>query len=479
MTERMTIGCLSAMLSAAVTCGVRAADVPAVTLTFDDNPKGHIVHAAPVLERYGYRGAFCIITDGIGKSATRLTWDDVRELRRRGHEIVSHTRSHKNLVRLLAEKGADAVLSELTESRDAIRRETGAAPRYLCFPFNHADAAVNALVCKSGMVPMGVARRNFGAGTTPAVFAACLDSIIAGKGGARDLLFHGITKESGGWNPLPSLAVFEACIAALAEREKKGLIRVVGYEEFAGRRRGRLCLTFDDRNWPRWVAAMSLFAKWDARVSFFASGRLDVSALADLKRLYDAGHTVGPHTVNHLDAPDVVAGSGFDAYWEKEVAPQMAAFASVGIVPRSMAYPNNRHSAESDAGFVARGITRLRAGVPRSRPYDPKGLRRASLVPFPELDAMYLAEQAVRTNAVMPGVGIGAAYQTDIDDLCAGLRRAASRNETVVFFSHDISGNPNPISMKTEWLERILETAAEEGMSIVGFDDLPPLAGNP
>jgi peptidoglycan/xylan/chitin deacetylase (PgdA/CDA1 family) len=220
---------------------------------------------------------------------------------------------------------------------------------------------------------------------------------------------------------------------------------------------------------------MPLFAKYGARASFFPNGRLDSDALKALRRLYDAGHTVGPHTVHHRNATDVVSKAGFDAYWEKEVEPQMSAFASVGIRPRAMAYPNNRHSAVSDACFVARGITRLRAGVPNSRPYDPKGLKRASLVPFPKLHAMYLTPEYVRTNAVMPGVGIGAAYQTDIEDFCAGLRHAAARNETVVVFSHDICAKPNAISMKTEWLERILKTAAEEGMTVCGFDDLPAL----
>lgn len=239
--------------------------------------------------------------------------------------------------------------------------------------------------------------------------------------------------------------------------------------------RGRLCLTFDDRNWDRWVKAMPIFKKYSARASFFPNGNLNGEALSALKKLHDAGHTVGPHTLNHLNAPEVVARKGFDVYWKEQVAPQLSALAEVGIAPRSMAYPNNRHDEISDAGFVRYGITRLRAGVKNSRPYDPKGLKVKSLVPFTKLDAMYLTEDYVRTNALMPGVGIGPAYQTDIDDLCAGIRLAASRNATIIFFSHDIADNPNAISMKTSWLERILKTASEAGMAIVGFDDLPPL----
>lgn len=478
MNAGMRFVAISALAVAGTMCFCRAsgASVPVVTLTFDDNPKGHVLHAAPVLERHGYKGTFCIVTSWIGTDAKRMTWDDVRELKRRGHEIVSHTVTHADLLKTNREKGDDAVRAELTGSRDAIRRETGAAPRFLCYPFGQKDDRVDAMVRSAGMIPMGLRRINFGTGTTPASFARYLDSLIAGKNPAPvDILFHGITAETGGWRPFASLADFEGCIAALAEREKKGLIKVVDYNVFAGRGRGRLCLTFDDRNWPRWVAAMPIFAKYGARASFFPDGRLNAEALAAVKLLYDAGHTVGPHTVKHRNAPAYVAEHGFDEYWKKEVQPQMADFASAGIRPRSMAYPNNRHSAETDAGFVARGIERLRAGVPGSRPYDPKGLKRETLVPFPELDAMYLTEEYVRTNAVMPGVGIGSAYNTDIDDFCAGLRRAAARNETVVVFSHDIAPEANAISMKTGWLKRILETASREKMTISGFDDLPRL----
>ena len=446
--------------------------VPVVTLTFDDNPKGHYTIAAPVLERYGFRGTFNIVIDRVGGDGRKMNWDEIRDLRRRGHEIASHTASHKNLPALYAEKGESPVMRELAVSRDVIRRETGSAPRFLCHPFVQSSSEVDSAVRSAGMTPMLLCRHNFGTGTTPETFAGFLDGLIAGKTEKADILFHGITKETGGWRPLASAADFEGCIAVLAEYARKGRIRVVDYATFSGQGRGTLCLTFDDRSFDNWVAAIPVFREYGARASFFASGELDGRALAALKRLYEAGHTVGPHTVNHLSAPDTVKRDGFDAYWEKEIAPQMQAFASVGIFPRAMAYPNNSRDAATDAGFVARGMERLRAGVRGARPYDPKGLKKAKIIPFPELDAMYFGKEHIRTNALMGAAGIGSAYRTDIDDLCAGLRRAAACGETVVFFSHDISENPNGIGMRLDWLKQILSTARTEGMDILGFDDL-------
>lgn len=57
----------------------------------------------------GWRGTFCIVTDWVGKDSSKLTWDDVRELVRRGHEIATHTKTHRNLVELLKAGKGDEV----------------------------------------------------------------------------------------------------------------------------------------------------------------------------------------------------------------------------------------------------------------------------------------------------------------------------------------------------------------------------------
>ena len=66
----------------------------------------------------------------------------------------------------------------------------------------------------------------------------------------------------------------------------------------------------------------------------------------------------------------------------------------------------------------------------------------------------------------------GEAYHTDINDILACIRRAAKRKEAFVLTSHGISPDAKFINMKTEWLEKILATARESGLRIVGFDEL-------
>lgn len=59
-----------------------------------------------------------------------MTWDDVRDLRRAGMEIGSHTATH----RVLQTLEPAALTGELVQSRDAIAAELGAAPRAISYP---------------------------------------------------------------------------------------------------------------------------------------------------------------------------------------------------------------------------------------------------------------------------------------------------------------------------------------------------------
>ena len=221
------------MVAAALAAWGVAAEPMKVALTFDDGEKTHLTIAAPLLERYGYRAIFNIVTDNVGKGG-RMTWDDIRELKRRGHEIASHTLSHPVLPRLLSAGKTNEVVRQLAGSRDAIARELGAPPHYLCLPGNMSNPAVDALIRKERMEPLACGRPNFGqgtdAGTTNGV-GAYIDREL--KRGAKKLVLmvHGVVR--GGWRPFPTRESFEGFLREIKERE--GKIEVVSYEELAFR----------------------------------------------------------------------------------------------------------------------------------------------------------------------------------------------------------------------------------------------------
>ena len=122
------------------------------------------------------------------------------------------------------------------------------------------------------------------------------------------------------------------------------------------RAQGVLLLTFDDRHWTKWEVAQPIFAKYNAHVTFFPYGTLDASALASLRRLQDAGHTVGIHTAHHKNAALFFAKKGCEAYWSEEVLPQKKALES-GVAVRGF----GELDAPKDAGTLSTGLASARS----------------------------------------------------------------------------------------------------------------------
>ena len=185
-----------------------------VVLTFDDGVKDHLLVAAPELERRGWRGVFCVIPEWIGKDEKRLTWDDVRELKRRGHEIANHTLSHADLGKLVREGRLDEVRRQVAAGRDAIAKELGEAPKVLCIPFGSIEPEVYRIAAEEGQVVLPVDRANFGAGSGPV--ASRIDSHLTRADRYCDILSHGIRKSGGGWNPFETEADFCAHLDGIA-----------------------------------------------------------------------------------------------------------------------------------------------------------------------------------------------------------------------------------------------------------------------
>ena len=110
-----------------------------LALTFDDGYDHHLTLVAPLLEKYGYSGAFNIVAENIGNLAGRLSWDGVRELKRRGHAVYNHSCTHANLERLIEAGRTNEAKREIEAASESIARELGEAPKVFCFPYNAAE----------------------------------------------------------------------------------------------------------------------------------------------------------------------------------------------------------------------------------------------------------------------------------------------------------------------------------------------------
>lgn len=97
-----------------------AADVsvPAFVLTVDDGYADNYTIGAPAFERYGMRGSFCIIPDLVGTPGY-MTWDQLRDLRDRGHECVVHG-CRGGVANLSLLPSYAAIFDEVSYSRQAL-----------------------------------------------------------------------------------------------------------------------------------------------------------------------------------------------------------------------------------------------------------------------------------------------------------------------------------------------------------------------
>ena len=137
----------------------------------------------------------------------------------------------------------------------------------------------------------------------------------------------------------------------------------------------------------------------------------------------------------------------------------------------SFAYPNCRRNAETDAIFAAHGFTRVRGtpdGVTSPNPHDPKGEKLDKWRPVATSDAVFAPAARQLTSLLIGNVIMGENYHTDIEDIMCAMRRAGERAETLSIVSHGIRPDAKGISMKTEWLERMLSEANACGVVVRG-----------
>src|SRR5919199_5579724 len=74
-------------------------------LNFYDDIKSQFTNAKPILDKYGFKGTFFIVCNWAGavnSQTPRMTWQDINQLYREGHDIESHSMTHKRLDQLSA-----------------------------------------------------------------------------------------------------------------------------------------------------------------------------------------------------------------------------------------------------------------------------------------------------------------------------------------------------------------------------------------
>ena len=116
-----------------------------IVLTFDDGYQDNYTQAAPILESFGFRGIFFIVTDWIGKPGW-MTWEQVRDLQRRGHTIGAHSVTHRFLTAMSLAEAKD----EIYNSKKLIEERLGQSIHFFCYPAGRFNTAIENLVQQAG-----------------------------------------------------------------------------------------------------------------------------------------------------------------------------------------------------------------------------------------------------------------------------------------------------------------------------------------
>jgi peptidoglycan/xylan/chitin deacetylase (PgdA/CDA1 family) len=110
-------------------------------LNFYDNDIGQFINAKPILDKYGFKGTFFVVCNwATSKNPDRMNWTDITQLYREGHDIESHSMTHKVLDKL----SASALDYEVGQSKQCLHDHLGIYPTVFSPP--HSRGWNNATV---------------------------------------------------------------------------------------------------------------------------------------------------------------------------------------------------------------------------------------------------------------------------------------------------------------------------------------------
>lgn len=101
-----------------------------VILSFDDNRKGDITYAKPILDKYGFKAAFFIICNKT-RDKFSMNWNDIAAMQKDGMDIESHTVTHPHLNHL----SANALNLEIGGSKQCLINH-GYHPTTFAYPYD-------------------------------------------------------------------------------------------------------------------------------------------------------------------------------------------------------------------------------------------------------------------------------------------------------------------------------------------------------
>ena len=151
----------------------------AISYTFDDGLKEHYTWVSPLFNQLGFKGSFVINGSKINKDAqsvtdtTRMTWPELEEMAKAGHEVSNHGWAHKNHGRFSPEEIAE----DIRMNDSAIVAHTGIMPRTFAYP-NNTKTTEGMQLASANRVDTRTFQRSIGGKATDENLAAWVQQLI-------------------------------------------------------------------------------------------------------------------------------------------------------------------------------------------------------------------------------------------------------------------------------------------------------------
>jgi peptidoglycan-N-acetylglucosamine deacetylase len=227
-----------------------------------------------------------------------------------------------------------------------------------------------------------------------------------------------------------------------------------------------LLLTFDDRNMLHWEKQISLFAKYNAHVTFFVDhfDELTPEQVQALKNLQNEGHSIGCHGLKHIRAAEFCEKYSVVKYLSEEIVPAIKVMKKNGFIPSCFAYPNSNHNNISDSALL-NYFRHIRSGCPVTGSLE-------------KTECAFVKIGELKGKGLLDGVSFHPKSKADelVTQAKKALDRIKKNGELLVLYAHDIrnEGEDGPRNYITvEALKEILEYAANNHIRLYSFDELP------
>ena len=102
-----------------------------VSFIFSDGLMTQFTNAKPTLDKYGFKGTFDVVCNYVGKGDRYMGWKEIKTLHNQGHDIGSHSMSHRRL-NALSEKSIEY---EVGKSKECLE-DHGINPVSFEYPFS-------------------------------------------------------------------------------------------------------------------------------------------------------------------------------------------------------------------------------------------------------------------------------------------------------------------------------------------------------